>query len=108
MVKENGTKFEQLWMKVVRDWGLNFWKSLSSSNQVDHTRYESLIFVAHTSGKEIVQVHFLFDGYQAGNLGDWIVPWGVVIFPPHTAARNTKIGYENLFLDSSLPSFLFF
>lgn len=37
---------------------------------MNHSRYESFISVVHTSGKEIVQVHFLFDGYQEGNLGD--------------------------------------
>jgi len=49
---------------------LNFVKNLKTSNQMDHTSYESSISVVHTSGKEIVQVHFLFGGYQAGNLGD--------------------------------------
>lgn len=40
-----------------------------STNSV-HKGYESFISLVHTSGKEIVHVHFLFEGYQAGNLGD--------------------------------------
>lgn len=54
----------------------------------NHKRNASML---QTFGKEIVQVHFVFDGYHSGYFGDWIVPWGLFIRPPHTAAINAQM-----------------
>lgn len=68
-------------------WLFGIWLILCAWSNITNTISRKVISVVQTSGKEIVHVHFLFKGYQPGNLGDWMVPWGTFILPPHTAAN---------------------